>query len=177
VPRSFGTLAKFSRRFSRRGPLLKLHRYGSTSFGMPPPWSEILIMTCCAVSQINTSIGGGSASFDLRCSMTACIEFRNNSPMIYSRWLRMYGKVTSRWPYTLISGIVTFGPYAPLISSCVVFPHSSTISLALHRRKISPTASWSCSSWALGKCHGELKVSVRARCCSAMTRRDIRCLC
>lgn len=96
--------------------------------------------------------------------------------MMYSRWLRMYGKVASRWPYTLISGIWAFGPYARRMRSCVVLPQSSTISLALHRRKISPTASWSCSNWAFGKCQGELKVSVSARCCSAMTRREMRYL-
>lgn len=71
VPSSFGTLAKFCSLFSRRGPLLKLHRYGNSSLGMPPPWSDILMMTCWEVSQINTSIGGDFASFDFRCSMTA----------------------------------------------------------------------------------------------------------
>lgn len=68
-------------------------------------------------------------------------------------------------------------PYARLTSSCVVFPQAWTISFALHRRKISPTASWSCGGWELGKCQGELKVSVSAKCCSAMTRREMRWAC
>jgi hypothetical protein len=134
-------------------------------------------MTCWDVSQIKTSMGRGFAFFDCRCSMTAWIEFLSSSPMMYSIWLRMYGKVTSRWPLMRTSGIATCGPYARVTKSRVFSSQRSTISLALHRKKISPTASacGSWSGWACGKCQGELKVSVRARCCSAITLREIRC--
>lgn len=58
-------------------------------------------------------------------------------------------------------------------------PHLETTSAALQRRNTSPTNSEVGSDvWVgvgeSGKCQGELKVSVRARCCSAITRRDIR---
>lgn len=58
-------------------------------------------------------------------------------------------------------------------------PHLETTSAALQRRKTSPMNSEVGSEGGdgvgeSGKCQGELKVSVRARCCSAITRREMR---
>ena len=55
----------------------------------------------------------------------------------------------------------------------MAFPQRSMASLATHLRKTSPMNSVS-ESFAPGENQGAWKVSVRARCCSAMTRRDIR---
>lgn len=79
-----------------------------------------------------------------------------------------------KWPCTQISGILS-DPELCRIMSCASFPHRSITSFALHFRKTSPTKSAfkSVRSWEPGKCHGELNVSVSARCCSAMTRREI----
>ncbi len=52
-------------------------------------------------------------------------------------------------------------------------PHRETTSPALHLRNTSPTNSV-VAVWASGKCQGLWKVLVRARCCSAITLRDIR---
>lgn len=56
-------------------------------------------------------------------------------------------------------------------------PMRETTSWALQRRKTSPTNSVSVRGGfsASGKCQGESKVAVRARCCSAITRREILC--
>lgn len=51
-------------------------------------------------------------------------------------------------------------------------PTRSTTSFALHLKKTSPTNSAS-TGFPSGKCQWEWKVSVRAKCCSAITRRDI----
>lgn len=88
----------------------------------------------------------------------------------------MYGKVASRWPSILISGIVVPCPYAPRARLWTSRPQRSMTSFALHFKKTSPTNSISEACFASGKCHGELNVSVNARCCSAITLRDIRCL-
>jgi hypothetical protein len=57
----------------------------------------------------------------------------------------------------------------------MVWPIRVTTSRAEHFRKTSPTKSVKGAVGESGKCQGELKVSVRARCCSAITRRDILC--
>jgi len=57
----------------------------------------------------------------------------------------------------------------------MVSPIRETTSRAEHLRNTSPTKSVSGAVVDEGKCHGELNVSVRARCCSAITRRDILC--
>ena len=73
-----------------------------------------------------------------------------------------------------ISGIGASGPYACLAISRIACPHRSTTSLATHLRKTSPMNSDS-ESLAPGENQGAWKVSVRARCCSAITRREMRC--
>jgi hypothetical protein len=62
----------------------------------------------------------------------------------------------------------------------VVEPIRVTTSRAEHLRKTSPTNSRGGAEASGGgvvadggKCHGEEKVSVRARCCSAIVRREI----
>lgn len=93
---------------------------------------------------------------------------------MYSMWLSMKGKLASRWPLTLISGICASGPYVERASFWTALEHREMTSLATHFMKISPMNSDS-DSLAPGENQGELKVSVRARCCSAMTRREMRC--
>lgn len=80
--------------------------------------------------------------------------------------------MASRWPSSFISGKMVEGPYATLARAFTSSPHRWTTSLALHFRNTSPTNSVS-SGLASGKCQGELNVSVSAKCCSAITRRDI----
>ena len=66
------------------------------------------------------------------------------------------------------------GPYAALARARTSSPQRSTTSLALHLRNTSPTNSWVPPELGeSGKCHGELNVSVSARCCSAITLREI----
>jgi hypothetical protein len=72
-----------------------------------------------------------------------------------------------------MAGKMVDGPYAAEAKACTSNPHRSTTSLALHFRKTSPTNSFDVGVGLSGKCQGELKVSVRARCCSAITLRDI----
>src|SRR6201747_1487166 len=119
------------------------------------------MITCCGASHTVTSIGGGvGGGLGPRfCfSTTAWMELRRSSPMMYSRWLRMNGNVASRWPSSRISGRTVDGPYAAPARDWTCLPHRETTSLALHLRKTSPTNSDSVGL-ALGKCHGDLKVS------------------
>ena len=67
------------------------------------------------------------------------------------------------------------GPYAAVAKAFTESKQDETTSLALHFRKTSPTNSFGLVVGESGKCQGELKVSVRARCCSAMTLLDILC--
>lgn len=92
----FGTFNKFFKLVWLRGPLPNDHKSGRISLGMPPPRSDIRIMTCCGASHISTSIGG-EALVDSECfSTTACNELRNSSPTMYCRCVRIYGKVASK---------------------------------------------------------------------------------
>jgi hypothetical protein len=72
----------------------------------------------------------------------------------------------------LISGTLVVDSSDLLARFCVNSPHSLMTSFALHRKRTSPTKSD--SELVCGICHGELKVSVSARCCSAITRREMR---
>ena len=151
------------------------------SRGIPPPWSLTRIITCCGASHTVTSMGGGAFSSHplgrVFCRSTiACMLFLNNSPMIYSRCERMYGKVASKCPDSLMAGRMVLGPYVAAHSVSTAVKHFVTTSRALHFRKTSPTNSVCVVGvgWASGKCQGEWKVSVSARCCSAITRREIR---
>ena len=83
-----GTWWRFSRRWCFRGPLLKDQRCGRMSRGIPPPWSETRIITCCCASQTVTSIGGTVSPLLFR-STVAWMLFRSSSPMMYSRCERM----------------------------------------------------------------------------------------
>lgn len=73
-----------------------------------------------------------------------------------------------------MAGRIVEGPYAVFARAATSWPQRVTTSLALHLRNTSPTNSAS-RGLASGKCQGELNVSVKARCCSAITRRDILC--
>ena len=53
-----GTFNRFFKCVWLLGLLPKDHRSGKISFGMPPPLSEIRIITCCGASQMRTSTGG-----------------------------------------------------------------------------------------------------------------------
>ena len=91
-----GTCSRFLRFVWLRGPLPKDHRSGKISLGMPPPRSEMRMITCCGASQMSTSMGG-TATLGPECfSTTAWIEFRKSSPMMYCRCDRMYGNVAPR---------------------------------------------------------------------------------
>lgn len=133
-------------------------------------------MQCWGASHTSTATGEGGLVISLRFSTTAWMELRSSSPTTYCRWLRIYGKVASRCPSRRRSGRAHDVPYASFANLIAPLQHSSTTSRALHRRKTSPTKSAfaSVGSFAFGKCQGELKVSVSARCCSAITRREIR---
>ena len=72
-----------------------------------------------------------------------------------------------------MAGRMVEEPYAAAAKAWTSRPQRETTSLALHFRKTSPTNSCEVEVGLSGKCQGLLKVSVRARCCSAITLRDI----
>src|SRR2546421_12973043 len=72
----------------------------------------------------------------------------------------------------LISGTLVVDSSDLFATLCANSPHSLMMSFALHRNRTSPTKSD--SEVVCGICHGELKVSASARCCSAITRREMR---
>ena len=84
------------------------------------------------------------------------------------------------WPERVMDGRGMEDPYAEAQREVTASPQRRTTSPALQRRKTSPTNSVEGSMVEVldeGKCQGELKVSVNARCCSAITRREIRWTC